>query len=157
MAKHVHAEIIKAWADGAEIEYRAWPRSGPDEKNDGWVFAESPHWLPAYEYRVKPKPHKWQVVIDAWKAGKMVQWQYPSVYGWRDSARYKQVYGAVDMFDPPGFTWRVKPEKVVVDFEVRPDPDSPQSKYLIFGFTPGLSNLKLTFEDGKLIAAELLK
>lgn len=45
---HKHAEIIKAWADGAEIECRVpgWP----------WRPSEKPIWHPEYEYRVKPEP-----------------------------------------------------------------------------------------------------
>lgn len=52
MKPHVHAGLIKAWADGAEIEFRspftgAWVGYGPDEQ---------PSWLEGYEYRIKPDP-----------------------------------------------------------------------------------------------------
>ena len=47
---HVHAEIIKQWADGAEIEVR-----GEEE----WLDALNPTWRSAFDYRVKPKP-KWE-------------------------------------------------------------------------------------------------
>lgn len=46
---HKHAEVIKAWADGAEIEYRD-PSGG-----DPWELIPDPHWIPEFEYRVKPK------------------------------------------------------------------------------------------------------
>ena len=47
---HKHAEIIKAWADGAEIEYR-------HEYTIGWCScAETPEWNDDVEYRVKPEP-----------------------------------------------------------------------------------------------------
>lgn len=46
---HVHAEVIKAWADGAEIEVRL-------NSNRGWVKCGRPIWEDEYEYRVKPKP-----------------------------------------------------------------------------------------------------
>lgn len=46
---HKHAEVIKAWADGAEIEYRSNPGSN-------WVPTLSPSWFGCYEYRVKPEP-----------------------------------------------------------------------------------------------------
>jgi hypothetical protein len=46
---HKHAEVIKAWADGAEVQMK---------RNDGvWVSVSStdtPLWLQVAEYRVKP-------------------------------------------------------------------------------------------------------
>lgn len=42
-----HADIIRAWADGAEVQYRA-PNS------TGWVDAPDPAFVADYEYRVKP-------------------------------------------------------------------------------------------------------
>jgi hypothetical protein len=54
---HVHAELIKAWADGAPIQYRAVPHRGD------WVDA-SEHliWDWHAEYRIKPEPKPDQVV-----------------------------------------------------------------------------------------------
>lgn len=46
---HKHAALIKAWADGAEIEF--FSKGG-----DGWVLSNSPQWYDDYEYRIKPKP-----------------------------------------------------------------------------------------------------
>lgn len=44
---HKHAEAIKAWADGAEIQHRAY---------DGkWEDCNYPYWYEEKEYRVKPK------------------------------------------------------------------------------------------------------
>ena len=43
----IHAEVIKAWADGAEIEY----------KEDGhWFLIDKPTWQGATEYRVRITP-----------------------------------------------------------------------------------------------------
>jgi len=42
---HVHREIIKAWADGAEIQIKC---------NKEWINA-NPTWHPNEEYRIKPK------------------------------------------------------------------------------------------------------
>lgn len=51
MPKHIHAELIKAWADGAEIEYfRAFDGS------NRWEHLPAPSWLPNVEYRIKPTP-----------------------------------------------------------------------------------------------------
>lgn len=46
---HKHAEVIKAWADGAEIQFRF-----QDSKT--WHDISSPQWTPEHEYRVKPAP-----------------------------------------------------------------------------------------------------
>lgn len=45
--QHKHAELIKAWADGAEIEF--FDRESYVWKPVGQFF----HWYPNYEYRVK--------------------------------------------------------------------------------------------------------
>lgn len=47
---HKHAEIIKAWADGAEIDVR-YPNEG-----NLWRDCPNPLWSTAHEYRVKPIP-----------------------------------------------------------------------------------------------------
>jgi hypothetical protein len=61
--KHKHSELIKAWADGAEIEYKS--------KVDGvWCPIEQDNWDEDYEYRVKPKQPfvrwLWAIKIDKW-------------------------------------------------------------------------------------------
>ena len=45
---HKHAELIKAWADGAEIEMRSY---------QSWTLLSNPRWDSAEaEYRIKPEP-----------------------------------------------------------------------------------------------------
>ena len=44
---HKHAELIKAWADGAEIEF---------QDSEGVWGVGIPHWHPDAEYRIKPEP-----------------------------------------------------------------------------------------------------
>ncbi len=48
--KHKHAEVIKAWADGAEIEHRF-------SRDELWKPCKNncPGWLEETQYRVKPK------------------------------------------------------------------------------------------------------
>ena len=46
---HKHADLIKAWADGAEIETRPY-------SDAGWFPLEEPHWHVEREYRIKPEP-----------------------------------------------------------------------------------------------------
>lgn len=49
--KHKHAELIKAWADGAVIQHKC---------DLGWmdVAQNNPHWLPNTDYRIKPEEKK---------------------------------------------------------------------------------------------------
>jgi hypothetical protein len=50
MKPHKHAEIIKAWADGAEIQYY----------EHGWLdCTDCPIWQVDVEYRIKPEPPKY--------------------------------------------------------------------------------------------------
>jgi len=46
--KHKHADLIHAWAEGAQIEYRS-------ALND-WTEVDRPEWSSWVEYRIKPEP-----------------------------------------------------------------------------------------------------
>lgn len=48
MKPHKHCELIKAWADGAEIQM--YSKTFRD-----WIDHQEPHWNPDYEYRIKPE------------------------------------------------------------------------------------------------------
>lgn len=52
MKPHVHAELIKKWADGAEIQFRSVDGNWLDCQRRG------PEWLPDNEYRIKPEETK---------------------------------------------------------------------------------------------------
>lgn len=56
---HVHAELIKAWADGAEIEFYS-----KDINEWHEAFDNDPSWTPTTQYRIKPevKPDVTKVV-----------------------------------------------------------------------------------------------
>jgi hypothetical protein len=59
---HVHAALIKAWADGAIIQYK-------NETTDTWMTVSDNcfFWLTSREYRIKPEPKPdavYYVVID---------------------------------------------------------------------------------------------
>ena len=45
MKPHKHAEVIKAWADGAEIQIKDFGR---------WFRVDDPTWNENREYRIKP-------------------------------------------------------------------------------------------------------
>ena len=49
MRPQVHADIIKRWADGAEIQY--W-----NKYRECWTEASTPSWNENLKYRVKPQP-----------------------------------------------------------------------------------------------------
>ena len=51
MKPHKHPELIKAWADGAEIEYKFLNGS-----LSGWQPAVTPIWVDDCLYRIKPEP-----------------------------------------------------------------------------------------------------
>jgi hypothetical protein len=152
MAKipHKHADLIKAWADGATIEYRM-------RSTHPWTDTPAPSWAPSTEYRVKPEPHKWQKEIDAYVAGKMVQFRLPHIgfHDWRELPGYRR-YLPQEVpefqFTNSSAEYRIKPEPVVKYGSV--------GEAVACGLTTErgpMDNLKLTFEEGVLIAAEVLK
>ena len=57
--KHKHAELIQAWADGAEIERYL-------TIYDEWVHAQLPHWREDCVFRIKPEPKP--DVVETYKA-----------------------------------------------------------------------------------------
>lgn len=70
--KHKHAELIKAWANGAQIEVK-------HPSNGSWWDAKPPSWDLDYEYRIKPEEKK-PVVM--WK------WVYKSHGSWVESEMF---------------------------------------------------------------------
>ena len=58
MAQHKWHKEIKAWADGAEIEFK-------DKYAELWHRAEEPKWYEVREYRIKPQPKEPQYLY-AW-------------------------------------------------------------------------------------------
>jgi len=60
MKPHKWAKEIKAWADGAEIEYYSYNIWSDWHEDIGW-FVD-------YEYRIKPQPKKPQYLY-VWKDG----------------------------------------------------------------------------------------
>ena len=54
--RHKHADVIIAWANGAEIEYR-------DTPTENWRPIPTPGWYEDCEYRVKPLAKKYRVAL----------------------------------------------------------------------------------------------
>lgn len=151
---HKHAAVIKAWADGAEIEYRYLPR-------DEWRSCKhAPAWCSSTEYRVKPEPHKWQAVMDAYfQEDKDIQIRYAdrSIYSdpWVTWPGTETEYKVKNYrFDDNRFEFRIKPEPVVLFDYVHPDDlGKPRSASTV---KRDGDNVEYTFEDGKLISAKVL-
>ena len=50
--RHKHADLIHAWAEGAEIEYFSL-------QHHKWRVVDIPIWKDGFEYRIKPKEPEW--------------------------------------------------------------------------------------------------
>ena len=63
MTPHKHRDLIKAWADGAEIQSRHYPPN--KEQQIDWRTTYNPTWTtdPYVEYRIKPKTIKYRVAL----------------------------------------------------------------------------------------------
>ena len=46
MKPHKHAEVIHAWADGAQLQLKCF--------NGKWEDTNEPNWINGLEYRIKP-------------------------------------------------------------------------------------------------------
>jgi len=149
--KHIHAEVIKAWADGAEVEYR-------EHDDKPWKETKGPGFVAYFQYRVKPVPHKWQKEMDAALAGAVIQWLKPQ-HGyhewtvWEFAKQHVKNKDGDSPWDDDFYQFRIKPEQVVKFVEAKLD---VQSGALSLVFKQLQGNLKLTFEDGKLVKAEVL-
>jgi hypothetical protein len=79
MKQHKWHKEIKAWADGAEIEYRL--------PTGRWVTCdateEPPQWLINIEYRIKPQPKEPQYLYVYARNGE-VNYIYDEPRGWAE-------------------------------------------------------------------------
>ena len=137
--KHKHAELIIAWANGAEIEV----------SNSGvtWGITATPDWNVNLQYRIKPKRPQWQQdLIDAVKAGKVIEF-YDN--GWYRSTLCVHM----DQYNFAGSKQH--------QYRIKPKPDLTQTCEISFNFASfnsGYPTVIFTFdgETGKLKAAEVL-
>jgi hypothetical protein len=78
---HKHAAVIKAWADGAEIEWRS-------SEFDKWKFISCPGWVTHCEYRVAPSPKvKKTGWVNIYKDPYGVLWMGYAVFDTLEAAR----------------------------------------------------------------------
>ena len=69
MPKHIHAELIKQWADDPSLQIQA---KHPDR--DEWYSVPSlPVWYPTAQYRIKPEPDPYAEFKQALAEGKRIQ------------------------------------------------------------------------------------
>ena len=79
--KHKHAELIKAWADGAEIQIFS-------KLFKEWQFISEPDWNKDYQYRIKPEPNP--DVVEYLRVGRRT---YSSTLEWSSTrANLKLIY-----------------------------------------------------------------
>jgi hypothetical protein len=75
--KHKHAELIKAWADGAQIQVKAC--------NVVWEDRENPYWATDREYRIKPE-EKQPIVRWLWAKLVLGEWMISPVFRSKEEA-----------------------------------------------------------------------
>jgi hypothetical protein len=64
---HKHAELIKAWVEGAEIE---WVYATQGDGTKLWAAIPHPVWYESHEYRIKPEPKPDRSVLMNFKPSK---------------------------------------------------------------------------------------
>ena len=75
--RHKHADLIHAWCEGAEIEYKV--------HNGGWVALEHPSWNDQNEYRIKPE-EKQPIVRWLWAKLVLGEWLISPVFRSKEEA-----------------------------------------------------------------------
>ena len=66
--RHKHYDVIVAWAEGGEVQYRN------NYTKDQWIdLKDTPSWDPAFEYRIKPEP-KPDVVEECFAGKGFFEW-----------------------------------------------------------------------------------
>ena len=95
--KHKHCELIKAWADGAEIEFKT---------QFGWLLLSNPSWNTSYKYRIYDKFREQK---EAYKQGKKIEFYNNFTKEW--------VVAAPPIWDT-FLKYRVAPEKEYIPFTI---------------------------------------
>jgi hypothetical protein len=73
MTQHKWHKEIKAWADGAEIEFLS--------EENGWLDAGHPEWNEDSEYRIKPQPKEPKYLYVYARNGE-INYMYEDPRGW---------------------------------------------------------------------------
>ena len=87
---HKYAELIKAWADGAKIQWFNSPI-------DRWIDIATPSWNINCKYRIKPEPKKVQLRFFEDTSGRVRCW----TNSWkRSSATVEKISGFKQWLGP---------------------------------------------------------
>lgn len=129
---HKHAELIKAWADGAEIEYL--------NAVECWVTARVPAWNVETEYRIKDP---YRELREAQAAGKVIQ--ILNDKGWSD---------CTPLFNNPPERYRIKPEPTTTVITIQCWMDSQQQLHWT-NAKPGKAQWKRVPSEDKTVEVEV--
>ena len=77
--KHIHADVIHAWANGAKVQHR------PDDSY-AWKDITSPAFDPYREYRIKPEEKK-KVTRWIWALNDSLSWYKSSCFYTEEEAK----------------------------------------------------------------------
>jgi len=115
MKQHKWHKEIKAWADGAEIEWRHFD----NENDDEWYLAKNPKWdLNMYLFRIKPQP---KTPKQSWDEELTRSYKETIIERLRtDNDFWIEVFTAYDN---------------AKDDEIKPQPKEPQYLYVFRGYT----------------------
>ena len=96
------------------------------------------------------RKHKWSEVIKAWADGKQIQRRLIGTHFWDDVDEHPY-------FDNTTLEWRVKPENIVIEGEVTPNPYFNSGCFSIASGRD--NNIRLEFDPDtyKLVKAEVIK
>ena len=94
------------------------------------------------------KPHKWAEAIKAWADGKPIQFRLKYSACWID----EEFDGGIPLFNYSDREWRVKPEQTIVRALI----DYKNFDDIMFVPHSENENLRLIFEDKKLVKAEVI-
>ncbi len=107
--KHKHADLIIAWANGAEIE-------GFDPLANGWYPSTYPSWMEENAYRLKPDAFT-QKMIDAYKRGDKIKYRLNVKYAskWNDLDFVNPEDIETYKFDQLTYKWSIEPKESVYE------------------------------------------
>ena len=120
MKQHKWHKEIKAWADGAEIESRAFDVM--INQWSSWSYEENPKWYDhkLFEYQIKPQP---KTPKQAWDEELTRSYKETIIERLRnDDKFYDEVFSAYDN---------------AKDNEIKPQPKEPQYLYVYIGENDG--------------------
>jgi hypothetical protein len=150
---HKYADVIKAWADGEEIQFRAheWRWNTWSALTEYPEYGSRTGIVPSFgeslEWRVKPK-HKWLDVEKAHLAGEQIQFRQEDGTEWGRQWHDVHPYYDVCNFTAPDIEWRIKPKVTYGYF-------SCFDCGIYYSYEQE-ANLKVVYEDGKPVSAEII-